>query len=281
MRLGEFEIRAVETGVFRLDGGAMFGVVPKVLWSRTNPADESNRIAMAMRALYLEGEGRRLVIDSGAGVALGEKMRRNYAIEARDFRSVLADRGIDPDGITDAAATHLHFDHAGGFCYRDPAGAVRLSLPNATHHIQRRQWEAALRPNEKDRASFFMEYLLPIERAGRLALADGETEIFPGVTLIPTDGHTQGHQVILVSTPAGAMLYCGDLVPLASHVNLPYIMAYDHYPLRTLEEKKRLLARAADERWILFFEHDPAIAAATIVRSDGGGFALGEIVDLG
>jgi glyoxylase-like metal-dependent hydrolase (beta-lactamase superfamily II) len=280
VKLGQYTLTPVETGTFRLDGGAMFGVVPKVLWSRTNPADADNRIAMAMRALHVEGAGRRLVIDSGAGTNFGEKMLRNYVIRTDGLRAALERAGLDPDAVTDAVATHLHFDHAGGFAYRAPDGGIRLSLPRAIHHIQRRQWEAALGPNEKDRASFFPEYLLPIERAGLLELADGVVEIFPGVTLIPTDGHTPGHQVVLVSTPAGSVLYCGDLIPLASHVNLPYIMAYDHFPLKTLEEKKRMLARAADEGWILFFEHDPEIAAARVARSGGDAFTITETVEM-
>lgn len=281
MKLGEFEIKAVETGRFRLDGGAMFGVVPKVLWSRTNPADESNRIAMAMRALYLEGNGRRLLIDGGSGTDFGEKMNRIYQIETQGLRESLERARIDPDSITDAIATHLHFDHAGGFCRRDPGGEIVVTLPRAIHHIQRRQWETALSPTEKDRASFFPEFLLPIEKAGILRLADGVVEIFPGVTLIPTDGHTFGHQVVLVSTAEGSLLYCGDLIPLASHVNLPYIMAYDHFPLKTLEEKRQMLGRAADEGWMLFFEHDPEIAAARVQRTDSDGFRITDIVEIG
>jgi glyoxylase-like metal-dependent hydrolase (beta-lactamase superfamily II) len=281
MRLGAFDFKAIDTGAFRLDGGAMFGVVPKVLWSRTNPADENNRISMAMRALYVEGAGHRLVIDSGAGTNYGEKMMRNYLIETDGLRAALEWKGIDPASITDAVATHLHFDHAGGFCYRSVGGGIELALPHAVHHVQRRQWEAALGPNEKDRASFFPEYLLPIEEAGLLRLADGVVDIFPGVTLIPTDGHTPGHQVILISTSAGGVLYCGDLIPLASHINLPYIMAYDHFPLKTLEEKKQMLARAADERWILFFEHDPEIAAARIQKTDHEGFKIAETLEVG
>ncbi len=281
MKLGQFEIRAVETGRFRLDGGAMFGVVPKVLWSRTNPADESNRIAMAMRVLYVEGDGRRLLVDGGSGTDFGEKMNRIYQIETRGLRAALESARIDPDSITDAIATHLHFDHAGGFCRRGPGGGIVVTLPRAIHHIQRRQWETALSPTEKDRASFFPEFLLPIEKAGLLRLADGIVEIFPGVTLIPTDGHTFGHQVVLVSTAEGSLLYCGDLIPLASHVNLPYIMAYDHFPLKTLEEKRQMLGRAADEGWILFFEHDPEIAAARVRRTDSDGFIITDIVEIG
>ncbi len=281
MKLGKFNFVAVETGTFRLDGGAMMGVVPKVLWSRTNPADENNRIAMAMRALYVEGEGRRLVIDAGAGTYFGEKMIRNYVIETDGLRSALARRRIDPDAVTDAIATHLHFDHAAGFTYTSPVGGIEVSLPRAKHYIQRRQWEAALNPNEKDRASFFPEFLIPIEQAGLLELVDGATEIFPGVTLIPTDGHTMGHQVVLVETGEGNLLYCGDLIPLASHVNLPYIMAYDHFPLKTLEEKKQMLGKAADEGWILFFEHDPEIAACRVRRTGPEGFEIAETVRFG
>ena len=281
MKLGRYECRAVETGSFRLDGGAMFGVVPKVLWSKTNPSDENNRISMAMRALYVEGDGHRLLVDSGAGAKLDEKMLRNYVIETEGLAASLEEQGINPDSITDAVATHLHFDHAGGYTYYDEKGALRLVMPEAIHHIQRRQWEAALEPNEKDRASFFEENFRPIEEAGRLHQVDGEEEIYPGVRLIPTDGHTPGHQVVLVDGGEGALLYCGDLIPLASHVNLPYIMSYDHHPLETLEEKKRILGRAADEGWVLFFEHDPEIAACRVERTDKGRFEISEEIDIG
>jgi glyoxylase-like metal-dependent hydrolase (beta-lactamase superfamily II) len=281
VKLGPFECRAVETGTFRLDGGAMFGVVPKVLWSKTNPADGNNRISMAMRALYVEGADHRLLVDSGAGTKLNEKMLQNYVIETQGLGPALEGSGIPPSSVTDAVATHLHFDHAGGYTYYDDDGALRLVMPEAVHHIQRRQWEAAHDPNEKDRASFFEENFRPIGELGRLHLVDGEEEIYPGVTLIPTDGHTPGHQVVLIDGGAGALLYCGDLIPLASHINLPYIMSYDHHPLETLEEKKRLLGRAADEGWILFFEHDPEIAACMIGRTENGRFEITEEIEIG
>ena len=281
MRIGGFDCRAIETGTFRLDGGAMFGVVPKVLWSKTNPADENNRIAMAMRTLFVDGGGHRLLVDSGAGTKLGEKMLRNYVIETEGLGAALEKNGVTPSSVTDAVATHLHFDHAGGYTYHDEGGSLRLVMPEALHHIQRRQWEAALDPNEKDRASFFEENFRPIEESGMLHLVEGEVELYPGVTLIPTGGHTPGHQVVLVQGGGEALLYCGDLIPLASHVNLPYIMSYDHYPLETLEEKKRMLGRAADEGWILFFEHDPAIAACRIRRTDKGRFEISEEIEIG
>ncbi len=281
MRLGPFEIRAIETGSFRLDGGAMFGVVPKVLWSKTNPADENNRISMAMRAMLVEGKGHRLLVDSGAGTKLGDKMLNNYVIETEGLARALERNGVDPGSVTDAVATHLHFDHAGGYTYMGESGDLELVLPEAIHHIQRKQWEAALEPNDKDRASFFDENYLPIEKAGKLDLVDGETEIFAGVKVIETAGHTPGHQIVLVDTDEGKLLYCGDLIPLASHINLPYIMSYDHLPLRTLEEKRNILERAADEEWMLFFEHDPLIQACRVRRTEKGTFQISEEIDIG
>lgn len=281
MRLGQFTLTAIETGSFRLDGGTMFGVVPKVLWSTTNPSDENNRIAMAMRALCIEAGDRRIVVDSGAGTTLNEKMVRNYVIDSVGLGPALRGAGIDPETVTDAIATHLHFDHGGGFTYRDSSGTMRLALPRAIHYVQRRQWEAALHPNEKDRASFFPENYLPIEEEDMLELIDGETEIIPGVTVIPTDGHTPGHQIVLIDSNGEQLLYCGDLIPLASHVNLPSIMSFDHFPLETLEEKRRILGLAADEGWILFFEHDPFIAACTVRRTDRGRFEIAEEIDVG
>ncbi len=281
MKLGRFKVLPIETGTFKLDGGAMFGVVPKVLWQKTNPADENNRIDMAMRGLYVEGDDFKLVIDCGAGNKLEEKFVKIYVIKTEGLVKTLEKMGIAPESITHAVATHLHFDHAGSFTYRDEDGKLKLSLPNALHYIQRRQWEAANSPNEKDRASFFPENFLPIEEAGKLVLVDGEKEILPGVRLIPTNGHTPGHQIVLIDGGDGNRLcYCGDLIPLASHVNLPYIMAYDHFPLDTLKEKKEILSRAADENWILFFEHDPEISACRVRRNDKGRFDISELVSI-
>lgn len=281
MRFGRFTLRAIETGTFRLDGGTMFGVVPRILWERTNPADDYNRIEMVMRVLSIEGPDCRIVVDSGAGTKLNEKMALNYAIDTAGLGPALKKAGIDPASVTDAIITHLHFDHAGGFTYRDPLGAVKLTLPHAIHYVQRLQWEAALHPSERDRASFLPENYLSIEEEDKLQLVDGEEEIIDGVTVIPTEGHTPGHQIVLVDGDGDKLLYCGDLIPLASHVNLPYIMSFDHLPLGTLEEKRRILGLAADEGWILFFEHDPVIAACRVGRTEGGKFEITEEIDMG
>ncbi len=281
MKSGNFSFRPVETGVFKLDGGAMFGVVPKVLWSETNPADQNNRIDMAMRALLIETGDHRILIDSGAGDKLGEKMVRNYVIKSERLTSVLEREGIAPESITEVVISHLHFDHAGGFTCRRSDRDYNLSCPGAIHFVQKSQWEAAVDPNEKDRASFFEENFLPIREQGKLRLLEGRKEIIPGVTVIPTQGHTPGHQVTLVDTGELRLLYCADLIPLVSHINLPYIMAYDHFPLSTLREKKNLLGRAAAEKWILFFEHDPEIDACTVRKNQKGRFEVDEVVDIG
>ncbi|HMA77236.1 MAG TPA: MBL fold metallo-hydrolase [Candidatus Krumholzibacteriaceae bacterium] len=280
MKLGDFFLKPVTAGTLLLDGGAMFGVVPRALWSRTNPADDNNRIDMNMRILYIEGKGRKIVIDSGAGTKLGEKMVRNYGVRCKDLKDLFKSEGLDPGSVTDVISTHLHFDHAGGLTRYNEDGELVLTFPNARHYIQKKQWEAAFHPNEKDRASFFEENYLPVEKEGKLSLVEGEKEIIPGVKLIPTEGHTPGHQIILVKSPEGNLLYCGDLIPLASHINLPYIMAYDHFPLTTLREKKEILARAADEGWILFFEHDPVIAACKVKRNERGRFEISRQVDM-
>jgi glyoxylase-like metal-dependent hydrolase (beta-lactamase superfamily II) len=280
MQLGEFFLKPVNAGTLLLDGGAMFGVVPKVLWNKTNPADENNRIDMYMRTLYIEGEGRKVIIDSGAGTKLGDKMIRNYGIKCEEFGSVLTSEGIDPESVTDVISTHLHFDHAGGLTYYGTDGGLKLTFPGARHYIQKKQWEAAFHPNEKDRASFFEENYLPVQNEGKLTLVEGEKEIIPGITVIPTEGHTPGHQIVLVETSESNLLYCGDLIPLASHINLPFIMAYDHFPLSTLREKKEILSWAAADGWILFFEHDPVIAACKVKRNEKGRFEISRQVDM-
>jgi len=232
-----------------------------------------------MRTLFIEGKGRKVIIDSGAGAKLGDKMIRNYGVKCGEFGSVLTSEGIDTESVTDVIITHLHFDHAGGLTYSTD-GELKLTFPNARHYIQKSQWEAAFDPNEKDRASFLEENYLQVKNEGKLILIDGMNEIIPGIKVIPTEGHSPGHQIVLVETAEGNLLYCGDLIPLASHINLPFIMAYDHLPLSTLSEKKEILGRAADEGWILFFEHDPVIAACKVKRNEKGIFEISQQVDM-
>jgi glyoxylase-like metal-dependent hydrolase (beta-lactamase superfamily II) len=273
MTIGGYTVHTIETGRFSLDGGAMFGVIPKVFWEKNNPPDGKNRIVMAARALLLVGNGRVVLIDTGNGSKLDEKLRSIYAIDNStfDLASSLSTHGITPPDVTDVILTHLHFDHAGGATRRED-GEVRATFPRARYHVQREHWEAALNPTERDRASFFRDDFMPLYEHGLLNFSEGEGEILPGISVEVFFGHTSALQCPVISDGTTSLLYCADLVPTASHVQLPWIMAYDLRPLVTLNEKRNVLTRAAEEQWILVFEHDPAVAAARIVRTEKGFF---------
>ncbi len=281
MRIGPYELHAIETGRFALDGGAMFGVVPRPLWEKTNPPDGKNRITLAARALLLKGNGRTVLIDTGNGAKFNEKLTSIYRIEMAEYNLVssLARHGVAPEDVTDVILTHLHFDHAGGATTLADGEAVP-TFPHARYCVQREHWLAAQQPTDRDRASFFPEDFMPLHQRGVLDFTEGEGEILPGVRVAIVHGHTAALQCPLISDGRTSVLYCADLVPTTSHVPLPWIMAYDLRPLVTLEEKRRLLGRAVEEGWILFFEHDPALAAARLARTDKG-IVLGEPVAIG
>lgn len=281
MKIGMYELHSIETGRFALDGGAMFGVVPKPLWEKANPPDEKNRIAMAARALLLVGGGRKILIDVGNGSKFPDKLIGIYKIDTSRFEllSSLRKHGISPPDITDVVLTHLHFDHAGGSTYREK-GQVVPTFPNARYYVQNAHWEAAMNPTERDRASFFPEDFLPLREHRLLEFTEGEGEILPGIRVRITNGHTTALQCPMISDGTTTLFYCADLVPLASHVQLPWIMAYDLRPLVTLEEKRRTLSEAAEQGWILFFEHDPSIAAAR-VRLGEKGFVVDSPLEIG
>jgi len=281
MRIGPYILHAIETGRFGLDGGAMFGVVPKPLWEKSNPPDGRNRITLAARALLLTGGGRRILIDTGNGSKFGEKLASIYRIDtsSSDIVASLARLGVAPADITDVILTHLHFDHAGGATVL-VGGEVVPAFPNARYHLQREQWLAAQNPTERDRASFFSDDFMPLQRHGVLQFTEGEGELLPGITVRLVHGHTSALQCPLISDGKTTLLYCADLVPTSSHVPLPWIMAYDLRPLVTLEEKRRILGQAADEGWVLCFEHDPSLPAARLARNEKG-IVLGDPVDIG
>jgi glyoxylase-like metal-dependent hydrolase (beta-lactamase superfamily II) len=271
MKIGNYTIDPVETGRFALDGGAMFGVVPKPLWSRTNPPDDRNRITLAARALLLRDGTRSILVDNGNGSKFTEKLRDIYRLDdaASNIGSSLAALGTAPEEITDVILTHLHFDHAGGSTVISGGRAVP-AFPNATYYVQEAHWRQAMNPTPKDRASFFPDDYLPLKEAGILRFTDGEGELFPGISVLVTQGHTASQQLPLVTDGETTLLFCCDLLPTTAHIPLPYVMAYDLRPLATMEEKERILGRAADGRWILFFEHDPETVACTVRRGERG-----------
>lgn len=279
MKIGPYQLYAVETGRFALDGGAMFGIIPKPLWAKTNPPDERNRIELAARALLIVGEGRKILVDNGNGGKFTDKQVDIYRLDHSRFTldASLSSLGLSRADITDVLLTHLHFDHAGGSTVREN-GALKPAFPNARYYVQKSHWQQALNPTEKDRGSFMPDDYLPLKEHGVLELVDGEFEIFPNISLLVMNGHTAAQQLPKISDGRTTLLYCCDLFPTTSHIPLPYIMAYDLRPLTTLDEKKKILKSATDQNWILFFEHDPNTVAGNVQRTEKG-FAFGKALE--
>ncbi|HWP81632.1 MAG TPA: MBL fold metallo-hydrolase [Bacteroidota bacterium] len=280
MKIGSYEIHPLETGRFALDGGAMFGIVPYVFWSKTNPPDDRRRIDLAARCLLIRGNGRVILVDDGNGSKFSDKLKDIYKLDNSrdDLLKSLKRHGLTPDDVTDVILTHLHFDHAGGSTTRIN-GEVVPTFPNATYYVQKKHWELAQSPTEKDRASFMSEDYLPLMDHGVLELVEGEFEIFPGIELVVCNGHTNAQQLPKISDGKQTLLFCCDLVPTVSHVPLPYVMAYDIRPLITIEEKKKIFSRAYEEKWLLFLEHDPNVEAITL-KSTEKGFAVDQQMKL-
>jgi glyoxylase-like metal-dependent hydrolase (beta-lactamase superfamily II) len=278
--LGPHRLDALEPATFALDGGAMFGIVPKPLWEQKIPADARNRIRQALRCLLVRSNDRTVLVDTGIGDKWSEKERGIYDIEAlAGIDGELARLGLDRSRITDVILTHLHFDHAGGATVRDAEGREQLAFPNATYHVQRRNWAWAHHPSEKDAGSYRPENYRALETSGRLHLVEGETELFPGIRLIVSEGHTVGLQLVRVESGDRWLTYCADLIPTSAHLKPSWGMAYDLHPLTVIEEKKMLVAEAIADHGMLMFEHDPRVQACT-VREEGGEVRVDEEVRL-
>ena len=279
--LGDWSVSALETGYLWLDGGSMFGSVPKPLWSRLHPPDERNRIRLAMRCLLLEGRGRRVLVDVGIGDKFPPKLADIYRVEPGfGLDAALAGAGLAPADVTDVLLTHLHFDHAGGSTRRDalpgstlPAPVDRLvpSLPGARYYVQRRNWENALAPNPRERASYLPENFRPLEEAGVIECWEGPREPWPGIEVFTADGHTRGQQLVRISGGERAVYFVADLIPTAAHVRIPFVMGYDVAAIETMDEKRRVLERASREHAWICLEHDPEIALGQPV-ADGDDF---------
>lgn len=271
MRIGPYELTSIETGRFSLDGGAMFGVVPWVFWSRTNPPDERMRITLAARCLLIRGNGKVILVDTGNGDKWNSKLKDIYHLDNSEYtlESSLTSAGVTADQVTDVILTHLHFDHCGG-CTKYENGSLVPVFPNAKHYVQRAHWELSQDPTDRDRASFMQDDFMLLKERGMLTLVDGEEELFPGISMVVCNGHTMAQQLPKITDGSKTLLFCCDLVPTTSHIPFPYIMGYDLRPLTTLEEKKRLLPKAEQEGWILFLEHDPATVAVTLQRTEKG-----------
>ncbi len=279
MKIGKMRVDPVDCGRFKLDGGVIFGVVPRPLWEKAASADERNRIILALRAMLIRSDSRRVLVDTGVGDHMPEKLRDIYGLEEEtcSVGRALAGAGLDCSEVTDVVLTHLHFDHAGGATAPGGGGAVVPVFANATYYVQEKQYRWALDPSERDRASYFREQFIPLEDAGVLRRLDGEQEIIPGVTVLPVDGHTPGQQLVKVASGGECLLYCADLIPTAAHIAVPWTMGYDLQPLVTLKEKKDILRCAAAGGWTLFYEHDPQIISSRVSET-GKSFEIADPV---
>ena len=282
--LGRFKIHALQAGGQKLDGGAMFGVVPKPLWERRIAPDERNRIPLGMRCLLIEHDDGLVLIDTGAGNKENAKFHDIYGLEnagalnsegvARtNLEDAIVAAGHRADDIKLVINTHLHFDHAGGDTYIDSAGAVRASFPNARYVVQKGEHHWAMHTNERTAASYFPRNWEPIREAGNFELIEGEQEIVPGISVFMSPGHVPFHQSVLIDGGSEIACFLGDVCPTSAHLPLPWIMGYDVEPLLTMESKRSLLKRAEEERWLLIFEHDPTVAWGRL-RHDGKAHAL-------
>ena len=265
----KWKINVIESGKFKLDGGAMMGSVPKVLWNKTNPSDELNRIDLAMRCLLLDNGKEKILIETGIGNKNSSKFVEMFCIEQSAFplKDELKSFGYELEDITHVILTHLHFDHAGGATH-SVDDKILPTFPNAKYIISKSNWEAALNPNPKDRASYLHENFVPLKEFGQLILVDDDEEFLEGISGLAFYGHTTGQQLIKITVENESLVFCSDLIPLKSHLKIPWIMGYDLNAMKTLEEKSTFLLEAAEKNWLLFFYHDPKTIAVKIKKSE-------------
>jgi glyoxylase-like metal-dependent hydrolase (beta-lactamase superfamily II) len=269
IELGEIRVHLLSDGAFALDGGAMFGVVPRVLWEKHDAPDERNRVTLGLNVPLIETAGSRILVDTGMGDRWGEKERQRYRLD----RSVtlldgLAGLGLAPEDIDVVVNSHLHFDHAGGNTrLRD--GRPQPTFPRARYLVQKGEWEDAAHPHERNRVSYREADFVPVAESGQLELVEGEVEVAPGVHVAPVGGHTAFHQMVRVEGGGRTLVVPTDVLPTASHLPLAHIMSYDLYPVGTLEAKRKLLSRAAQEGWQVVFYHDPRTPVGSLRMKDG------------
>jgi glyoxylase-like metal-dependent hydrolase (beta-lactamase superfamily II) len=268
MRLGDIEIRHIHSGNFYLDGGAMFGVVPKPLWEKKSPPDSRNRIRLATNSLLVRAANKNLLIETGNGTKWTPKLRDIYAIDEGDpLRQNLATSGISPSQVDLVINTHLHFDHAGGNTRLLDDHAVP-SFPNAQYIVQADEFAHAANPTERDRASYFEDNFLPMRQSGQWKLISGDTEILPGISAVRIPGHNGSIQAVKLTGGGKTVFFVADLFPTRHHLPLAWIMAYDLYPLQTLETKRKWMRTIVADGWIVVFGHDPDVPAATLYERE-------------
>jgi glyoxylase-like metal-dependent hydrolase (beta-lactamase superfamily II) len=269
MKLGDLELISVSDGTFLLDGGAMFGVVPKALWEKKATADEKNRITLGLNSLILKKGKTVIILETGLGEIPNKKLQEIYSLRRdKTLLDRIKENDFDLEDINYVINTHLHFDHC-GWNTISKEGSLKPSFPKAKYIIQKKEWESALNPDERSSASYMKEKLLPLQEWGNLELIDGDFELEEGIKIMHIPGHTRGHQCVLIESRGKKLFFPGDLIPTSAHFPLPYIMAYDLFPLETLENKKRILQTAEKEDWIFALYHDPEHIFGKVEKFEG------------
>ncbi len=269
MQFGNIQLDLISDGLFRLDGGAMFGVVPKVLWQKLKPADEANRILMGLNSLLIRTGEATVLVDTGIGDKFDARFAQMFAIDReKTLIDGLAEKGVTPEQVTHVIMTHMHFDHIGWNTRRNAGGEVVPTFTNAVYYAQRGEFDVANAPDPRSRASYLAENWQPLERSGQLELVEGSRELLPGIRCVVTGGHTANHTIITIETGGKKACFLADLVPTPAHLKTPWVMGYDLYPVDTMRLKDEILRQAAEENWLLFFEHEPEQRAGYL-RIDG------------
>jgi glyoxylase-like metal-dependent hydrolase (beta-lactamase superfamily II) len=266
------KLYTIDTGFFKLDGGAMFGVVPKSIWQKTNPADENNMCDWAMRCLLIEEENRLILVDTGIGNKQSEKFFSYYYLHGdATMDSSLAKHGFHRDDITDVFLTHLHFDHVGGAVVRN-GERLEPAFKNAVYWSNKRHWDWAVHPNEREKASFLTENMMPIQESGQLNMVEVKdgVQFTENISIRFVSGHTDAMMLPLINYKSRQVLYMADLLPSVGHLPIPYVMSYDMYPLTTMEERKKYWAEALANEYILYLEHDPLYECCTLQQTEKG-----------
>jgi glyoxylase-like metal-dependent hydrolase (beta-lactamase superfamily II) len=276
MQLGDFKISLINDGTFKLDGGTMFGMVPKILWGRLAEADKDNRIVLGKNCFLVETPQSKILIETGIGsVKMSDKAKSIYEMDDKyNLVFSLKKKGVNPQDIDIVILSHLHFDHAGGNTVADKHNKFIPTFSNARYIIQKGEWDAALKPNELTRRSYLIENLLPLKEKKLLELIDGDKEIVKGIKVKITGGHTRYHQIVSIESNGKKALFLGDLVPATFHLKTPYLTAYDAYPLELIEIKKKVVAQAIKDRSLLLWYHDPKISMGFLEEDKDGGIRI-------
>lgn len=272
------KLSVIESGKFKLDGGAMFGVVPKTMWEGVNPPDDANLCTWSMRSLLIEHDNRKILVDTGIGMKQSEKFRSHFHPHGMNAVSSLEEKGIKADEITDVFLTHLHFDHVGGAVFSDSNAHLLPTFKNAQYWSTKKHYDWALNPNPREAASFLKENIIPLEEHGVLNFIDEKENIewLPGINIRFVHGHTQSMMLLDIHHPSSRIFYAADLFPSSGHISLPWVMAYDVRPLETLKEKELILNEALETDAFIFFEHDPLVECASVHTDKRGRIRLAE-----